>query len=87
MENKTLTITRILIWFDSEPQLVRGLTENCIDVLAVAIPTDDDSLKYLAVEVSPDIIDGVIQNKIDLRDVFTIHNSKSYISTMGETCR
>ena len=66
------TITEVLFYYDG-PIMVRGLTEANEPVLACVVDEKNRDMIWVAVQVSTETMDGILANKIELRDAYTIH--------------
>ena len=72
---KEFIISEILMWYDG-PLMVRGMTFQGGQIFALILNEHgkDGNAPWIAAEISQEIMDGVLANKIDLRDVFTKYN-------------
>lgn len=92
---KVFTITKILYWYDG-PLMVQGKTDTGGDIFALIVDmhpwnilSDEEFavLKpclggfWIAAEVSPDIMEGILFNKVDLRDIFLVHRLDGHAYT------
>ena len=82
---KQFIISEIVFWYDG-PLMVRGITTGGGQVLALILDEhgQDGNAPWIATEISQDIMDGVLANKIDLRDVFLKYNiGKVFTGSFG----